>query len=877
MQATTDCRDSLLGTKCKLGMLGCANVQISGQPASNIKASFELEQKECFDVPALGPGQYDLVVIGDQPTGDDDRKDIPFQDKPSDTIISYLEKAGFDLSRVYMTKIVKCASYKKRKPTVSEVNKCRDEYLRKEIELIQPKAVILVGANSQRAFNLTGRGKLNNLHGRVFEEKFAGWDAGPTFKVIPTLNPATFFYKPNERLKARIGHDYVVAKNVIDGIPPTPHFTSDWTLIDSDEKLDWLVEQIEQTNLIGFDTESPTLNYRKCPLLSIQIAWAEDKVAVIPINRHDPDAPKEQEFHILPAYGKLAHKKVKAALKRIFEKPKIDKAAHNIKYDLNVLRWHYGIRVKGFLYDTLILKHLMDENPPSDLEFCCDLEYSWGDYSEARRKITGSGKKLVNTFDKVTDAIMWPYGATDALGGLKLKTTYVDRMLADHPNLWKLYVEESEPLLRAMAKLEYKGSITDDVVMDALEVEWQAELDSILVKSRAITWPDFNPSSNPQVIKAFKNLGIADIELEDESAAGGYSANKKKLQAIQESHTDKKILTLAEGILTFRNRRKMISTYLVNAREDKDADGRLRYSFRQAGPVTGRQACSFLHQIPKIDEVRVEKKLPVMRDMFIVPKGFKYVYGDYSQVELWVMAIESNDSVMLEYLHSGGDLHAATSVEFLSSVWPGVTEDMISKFNRTEVGKRINFGMIFGSEGYSLVRTGKWKNANEIEKQFTWDMIHSGMSRWKKRFTGVGAFIDNTPDRIRANGSVATSVFGRERHFGGELNHEVDWIRDKAGREAINYEIQSPAAALTFRLIIAVDTMLEKFNISEDDICLINTVHDSVAYEVKDYLVDWFQPVLKQLASVPVPQLSNHSFKMDVGVGQNWTLAEMAA
>jgi DNA polymerase-1 len=871
------CRASLTGTICRLGVLGCGNVQLSGNSAANIKASQEAEQKVCEDLPALVPGQYDVMVIGDHPSFSDDKLDIPFQDNPSALIIDYLETAGHDLSRVYMTKLIKCSPPRKRKPAVSEINKCRDAYARREIELIQPKVVITIGTPSLRAFNLTGVGSINAIRGRVFEEKFAGWEDGPTFKVVPTLNPATFFFKPNEKLKARVGHDYVVAHQVANDLPVEPHFTPEWDLIDTPEKLEWLATEIEKTNLIAFDTESCLLNYRKVPLLSIQIAWGWDKTAVIPIHKHDPNAPKEQEFHVLDAFGKTNPRAIKTFLKRIFENPDISKVAHNFKYDYNVLRWHYDILTKGFLYDTWVQKHLMHEIPPSDLEFCCDLEFAWGDYSEERRKITGSGKQLQNSFDKVSDEILWPYGATDALGTYRLACVYTERLQREHPNLWQFYVDESEPLITTLAKAEYKGALMDPEVMGKLEVEWEGELAALLVKMRGMTQPDFNPMSNPQLMQAFHNLGV-DIELQDESAASGYSANKKKLQELIETHKNKKVLNLAEWIMEYRNRRKMLSTYMKNARKDMDADGRLRYSWVQAGPVTGRLSCTFFHQIPKIDEARVKKGLPIMRDMFIVPDGSKYVYGDFSQIELFILSIISKDIEMFNMLNGGGDLHGATTFEFLAPVWPGYTEAMAKKdkYNRTEVGKRVNFGLAYGSEGHALVKTGKWKDKSGKERPFTWDMLNEGMKRWKSRFVGVKDWIDRTPDEVRFAGSIATNVFGRERHFGGQLTQHNDYERGAAEREAINFFIQSVAASITNRTLIEIDRMLEAFGISEDEICLINTVHDSVAYEVADYLAEWFLEAINIISSRVITELGS-AFKIDLGVGDTWSDAEMAA
>src|SRR3546814_12823083 len=47
-------------------------------------------------------------------------------------------------------------------------------------------------------------------------------------------------------------------------------------------------------------TESCHLGFRKAPVISIQFAWGweDDQCAVIPVMHHDPDAPKEQKYHL---------------------------------------------------------------------------------------------------------------------------------------------------------------------------------------------------------------------------------------------------------------------------------------------------------------------------------------------------------------------------------------------------------------------------------------------------------------------------------------------------------------------------------------------------------------------------------------------------
>ena len=141
--------------------------------------------------------------------------------------------------------------------------------------------------------------------------------------------------------------------------------------------------------------------------------------------------------------------------------------------------------------------------------------------------------------------------------------------------------------------------------------------------------------------------------------------------------------------------------------------------------------------------------------------------------------------------------------------------------------------------------------------------------------------VELVPANARMRQGVVTNVFGRERRLGKRLNVADSFTRGEAEREAINYTIQSVSGAITNRTIALVHAHIQKLRdtgqLSPTDVFLVNTVHDSVMYEVKDHLVDWFVEVLRTIGERPIPELNNNTFKMDAGVGRNWTQAELAA
>jgi DNA polymerase-1 len=808
------------------------------------------------------------MIIGESPGRLEEAVGVPMQDEPGELLVSFCEKAGLDPHRVYVTYMVKC-NPPRPKATVKEVNLCRETQLFPEIKAVSPKVVLLLGNLSLRAFNLHNLGSMNSVHGQVFERALPG-DDSTTYKVIPTFNPSMFVYRPNPRLQQRVADDYHNIRKVLEDREVNGKHNAKWHLCNTPEQVDWLISQMEGCERIACDTESCAMPWYREHMLAISFAWGyPDKCAVVPFFKHVPDGAEDELEEV---FSPADLNKVLNKLRGILENPSIQKIFHNFKYDACVLRKWADIRIKGFIRDTMCFHHLQHEEGSHKLEDLADEEFSYGDYSAGIRAITGVGKKLLKKYSCVPDEILWPYAATDAECTWRLDEVYSKRF-EDKMHLWKNYTEETEPLLHALIKAEWHGHKLNLDIIPPLKEEYDDKQTKLLTEMKALTHPDFKPLSPPQVKDALIAMGL-EKKIKDPKAASGYKTDKNVLSEMMDE------VPLAKHILDYRHNRKIISTYLDNAAEEVDDDGRIRHSWFPL-TVTGRLSCRFFHQIPKTDTARVKAGLPVLRDMFIVEPGYTMIYGDYSQVELRILAIEANDEEMLRIMNDPAqDLHAATTYEFLNVVWPGFTEAMAreDKENRAEVGKRINFGLAYGSEGHSLVKSGKWLDKNRVERPFTWDMLNAGMKRWKARFRGVGEYLEDVPANARRNGGIVYNCFYRERRLGGRLSLADKYKRGEAEREAVNFPIQSAAGAITNRTIGIIDRVLdqhiEENLIREDDVRLINTVHDSIAYEVRDSHVDWFIAVMKQVGERPIPELSNNVFTMDVGTGQTWTEAE---
>ena len=848
------CKKSCGGKpQCKLGVL-TNNVQIYGGSACYVPSmAAQVPTHHKILVVMKSPDMKDRVTIG--------------HGRNVDKLKDLLALASIDTSDVYVTGLIKCTPPGKRNASVQEVKACAG-HLADELRLVDPDVVVLMGNDALRAFNLMGQGGVTSLHGQVIKKQFPHDETlTKEYTVVVTTDPNALYMNPDPKLEGTIVKDLILARSLAAGESSTKSKEpAKYRVIKTFEDLDWMVSQIKQKGVFSVDTESRGLPWSVEPLICISFCWGyntgAETAAVLPMYNHDPNG---SDWKLKPTWNNGDRDKVISKLKEIFEDPNIPKIAHNIKYDMCVLRKHTGLVFKGFLFDTMLMHHVLWEHPPHDLEYLSDIELQTGDYSKELHKITGHGKVLKATYDHVPDDMMWEYTAKDVESTYRLMMLYYPRLKAK-PHLWSLYQDEVHPFIRTLYKAEWFGVKLDANVIDTLTKEFEKELEQVLISLRNQTWPDFNPSSSEDVARAIREAGFGN-DIFDPKRTKGYSTNKAKLLQLAPK------LPLVEEIIRFRTLTKLTSTYLGNAKELIKGDGKARIGVLIHGTVNGRPSAPFLHQIPRLDMRRVEQGKGNLRDMFIASPGSSVVYLDFSQIELVILAIQAGDSEMLKVFKSGEDIHKATAAAFLN-----LPLDEVVDFNRS-IGKSVNFGRVYGSiDGYALMKLS-WMDTNGREKPITEEMIKRGFASLDDRFPAASAYFKDTVELISACNGTYTTRFGREKHMGTTLNMGNEWARREAEIQAVNGSIQSPAASVTIRALNAVDlhlnTMIEQGKIKEEDAYLIITVHDSGAWEVKNEHIDWFVPTLTEIAGRPVPQLDNFRFTSKVGIGNSWSSAEL--
>ena len=157
-----------------------------------------------------GPQDADLMFIGEGPGADEDAQGRPFVGKAGELLTRMIMAMNFDrASEVYIANIVKCRPPGNRNPLPEEAELCK-QYLLRQIELVKPKVIVLLGAVPLfYLFKLKGVTKLRG--------QWLDWNGIP---VMPTLHPAFLLRDPRQKIP--VWQDMKQVMKVFGKTPPTP-------------------------------------------------------------------------------------------------------------------------------------------------------------------------------------------------------------------------------------------------------------------------------------------------------------------------------------------------------------------------------------------------------------------------------------------------------------------------------------------------------------------------------------------------------------------------------------------------------------------------------------------------------------------------------
>lgn len=137
----------------------------------------------------VGPENAEVLFIGEGPGEQEDLKGEPFVGRGGKLLDDMLELIDLDRTKIYIANMVKCRPPKNRDPLETEQMACA-EWLRRQIDLLQPKLLVCLGRISAMKF-IKPDFRITKEHGQWFNVDGR--------RVMALYHPAALLRDPNKR------------------------------------------------------------------------------------------------------------------------------------------------------------------------------------------------------------------------------------------------------------------------------------------------------------------------------------------------------------------------------------------------------------------------------------------------------------------------------------------------------------------------------------------------------------------------------------------------------------------------------------------------------------------------------------------------------
>ena len=586
-----------------------------------------------------------------------------------------------------------------------------------------------------------------------------------------------------------------------------------------------LLDRLSQAEVTAIDTETTSLNYMQAEIVGISVAIVSNEAYYIPLMHEYDGVPKQ-----------LDREYVLQKLKPWLEDKEAKKIGHNLKYDSHIFANH-GIELNGTDFDSMLESYVLNSTATRHNLNAVAKRYLNLD-TTSYEDVAGKGAKQIG-FNQVSleDAIH--YAAEDADVSFQLHQTLHPKLMEIN-SLAKLYTDIEAPLLKVLQTIERNGVLIDESMLQKQSDQFAITLKELESKAYSLAGAEFNLNSPKQLQEIlYDKLSLPILK---KTPKGQPSTAESVLQRLAED------FPIVQTILNYRTTAKLKTTYTDKLPLMVNQDtGRVHTSYHQAVTATGRLSSSDpnLQNIP-IRTVEGRR----IRQAFIAPKGFQILAADYSQIELRIMAHNSQDPGLLDAFQAGLDIHQATAAEIFAVDLQSVSAE------QRRSAKAINFGLIYGMSAFGLTRQ------LGITRGDAQEYIELYFARYPK----VKEYMDAIRNQARESGFVET-VFGRRLYL-PDIDSRNYQRRQYAERSAINAPMQGTAADIIKKAMIDLEQRLVAESINAK---IIMQVHDELVLEVEDSSVgavsEFVTEAMGKAADLDV------ALKVDLGVGENWDQA----
>lgn len=808
-------------------------------------------------VPGEGPKNAKIMLIGERPGEEEAIRGRPFVGPTGELLNVLLTVANLDRKQIYITNLVKTFD-NYRKPTDEEVGRDWAELLA-EIGEVKPAIVGLMGTFAVEHIlrrEPGGRAELDRTHGVPVQlpNSSTVW--------LPMFHPAAGLHTPE--VMAKVLDDFLRLAQLADG----EITVREDEYAGREEYRAWPSQGVPVLNRIivptysipcAIDTEG-TRKHPWCLTVSTRPGKADlFKSPIAPSSKvylhnslHDlgvlrtmgvelaegqfvdtmvlayqlciePQGLKALAYRHcgmeMDDYADLVREPGKLKAEAFFhelgsrEWPNpdpymvLDKGMPKVKKPWNISRL-----VGRALTDLASGKLDKDGNPP-------DLRARWENWDDEVKApvVEVLGEMPEATLDDVEPAVAENYACRDADATLRIGPILEAKVEAmglgpavkvDHDIL--PMVDRMQTVGIQLAPIEF---------WDGIERQCEAQMGRSKYQVYKMTGAEINPASGDQVAELlYGQLGLRPPKMTDGGGRGSVNATCLE-QLLGEA-------PVVEPIMDYTEAQKIRGTYVRPLRKLAATGERAHSTFRVTRTTTGRLSMADppLHQIPILSDLGKQ-----CRAGFVAPDGRLLGDWDFDQIEMRLMAHDSQDRELCRLFNEGRDIHRETA----AAIFGCSTHDIVSKGDlRRQVAKHAAFGIINGITEHGMVN---YMILNRCRRPdggaWTTDDCVTFIAEWFKLYHGVKIFHNNCIAETQATGLARESISGRIVYLPAVWSPNKR-IRETAERMSYVMHTQGGAASLIKRSMKAVwDNVCKNRELDTDPLLW---VHDELLMECPD-------------------------------------------
>lgn len=397
-------------------------------------------------------------------------------------------------------------------------------------------------------------------------------------------------------------------------------------------------------------------------------------------------------------------------------------------------------------------------------------------------------------------------------------------------NLEQVMRDIDTPLCPILAKMEIHGIRVDQSILRLLEKELDGRTGEISSHIDKKVGSHVNLNSPKQVAwLLFEELGFPPIK----KIKTGLSTDVSVLEELASLPLGD--VSVPKMLLEYREITKIISGFIHPLIRETDPDTgcvhtTLEHAFTGTGRLSSRDPN--LQNLPAFGTwaARLRSALKPSND------GDIFIAGDYSQVELRILAHICGEERLKEAFTQGRDIHTETAHWIFGGEGESITPE------QRRMAKVVNFGLLYGMSAHGLSqRMGIGR-----------EEASSVINRYFKAFPRVRDYMEESAREARERGYTLT-LSGRRRPLA-----EVSTVEGRGagaiGRVAVNTPLQGSAADIARIAMIRYSRAVKETGL---DAPLVLQVHDSLvcecAPEIKNEICELLKSSMEGAVSLSVP------------------------